>query len=253
MNPVLLARYRAILCDLDGCLVSGETVLPGARAFVEGAGARLMVLSNNSTDTSVSLSARLARGGLAVAPARMVLAGVAAVELVAGRAPGARVFVCGSGATVAYAAKCGLQADEITPEYVILTRDTGFTYGRLQAVLGYLTRGARLVVANADSTHPGVAHDGIGGVPVPETGALLAAVLECLPGQGFEVIGKPEPGLFQVALERLGVAPGEAVLVGDNPVTDGAGAKAAGVDFILVGEGAGARYRDLAALVASGA
>jgi len=56
-----------------------------------------------------------------------------------------------------------------------------------------------------------------------------------------------------VALERLGVAPGEAVLVGDNPVTDGAGAKAAGVDFILVGEGAGARYRDLAALVASGA
>ncbi len=75
MSAVLLARYRAILCDLDGCLVSGETVLPGAQAFVEGAGARLMVLSNNSTDTGASLSARLARGGLAVAPARIVLAG----------------------------------------------------------------------------------------------------------------------------------------------------------------------------------
>ncbi len=248
MSAVLLARYRAILCDLDGCLVSGETVLPGAQAFVEGAGARLMVLSNNSTDTGASLSARLARGGLAVAPARIVLAGVAAIERVAGRAPGARVFVCGSGATVAYAAECGLQPDENAPEFVILTRDTGFTYGRLQAVLGYLTRGARLVVANADSTHPGA-----DGVPVPETGALLAAVRECLPGQGFEVIGKPEPGLFQVALERLGMAPGAAVLVGDNPATDGAGAKAAGVDFIQIGEAAGARYRDLAELVASGA
>jgi HAD superfamily hydrolase (TIGR01450 family) len=243
---VLLARYRAILCDLDGCLVSGETVLPGAQAFVERAGARLMVLSNNSTDTAGSLSARLARGGLAVPPERMVLAGVAAVELVASQAPGARVFVCGSGATVGYAADCGLQADENTPEYVILTRDTGFTYGRLQAVLGYMTQGASLVVANADATHPG-----IDGVPVPETGALLAAVQKCLPGLAFEVVGKPEPGLFRVALERLGIGPDNAVLVGDNPATDGAGAKAAGVDFIQIGEGSVARFRDLAGLVAS--
>ena len=243
---MLLARYRAILCDLDGCLVSGETVLPGAQAFVARAGARLMVLSNNSTDTAGSLSARLARGGLAVTPERIVLAGVAAVELVAGRASGARVFVCGSGATVGYAAECGLQADENAPEYVILTRDTGFSYGRLQAVLVYLTGGARLVVANADATHPGV-----DGVPVPETGALLAAVLECLPGLAFEAVGKPEPGLFRVALERLGAGPDEAVLVGDNPATDGAGAKAAGMDFILIGDGPGARFRDLAGLVAS--
>jgi HAD superfamily hydrolase (TIGR01450 family) len=247
VSAELLARYRAILCDLDGCLVSGETVLPGAQAFIEGAGARLMVLSNNSTDTAASLSARLARGGLAVSPERMVLAGVSAVELVAHRAPGARVFVCGSGATVEHAPESGLQADENTPEYVILTRDTGFTYERLQAVLGYLTRGARLVVANADATHPGA-----NGVPVPETGALLAAVRECLPEQEFEVVGKPEPALFRVALERLGVSPGEAVLVGDNPATDGAGAQAAGVDFIQIGDGVDARYRDLAELVDNG-
>jgi HAD superfamily hydrolase (TIGR01450 family) len=247
VSAALLARYRAILCDLDGCLVSGETVLPGAQAFIEGAGARLMVLSNNSTDTDASLSARLARGGLAVKPERMVLAGVAAVELVARRSPGARVFVCGSGTTVGYVPACGLQADENTPEYVILTRDTEFTYGRLQTVLGYLMRGARLVVANADATHPGA-----DGVPVPETGALLAAVRECLPKQEFEVVGKPEPALFRMALERLGVGPGEAVLVGDNTATDGAGARAAGVDFIQVGNDPGAQYRDLAGLVASG-
>lgn len=241
----MLARYRAVLCDLDGCLVSGETVLPGAQGLIERAGARLMVLSNNSTDTAASLSARLARGGLVVAPERMVLAGVAAIDLVARRSPGARVFVCGSGATVGYAIESGLQADEKTPEYVILTRDTGFSYGRLQAVLGYLKRGARLVVANADATHPGA-----DGVPVPETGALLAAVRECLPALRFEVVGKPQPALFRAALDRLGVSPGEAVLIGDNPATDGAGAKAAGVDFIQIGEAAGARFRDLEALIA---
>ena len=243
----MLERYRGVLCDLDGCLVSGETVLPGARAFVERAGGRLMVLSNNSTDTAASLSARLARGGLVMPPDRVVLAGVAAIELVASRAPGARVFVCGSSATVGHAVECGLQADEKAPEFVILTHDTGFTYGRLQALLGYLTRGARLVVANADATHPGV-----DGVPVPETGALLAVVRECLPEVSFEVVGKPQPALFRVALGRLGVSAGEAVLIGDNPATDGAGAKAAGVDFIQIGDGVGARFRDLAELVASG-
>jgi HAD superfamily hydrolase (TIGR01450 family) len=244
----VLARYRAVLCDLDGCLVSGETALPGAPTFAEQAGGRMMVLSNNSTDTAASLSARLARGGLALAPERIVLAGVAAIESVARRAPAARVFVCGSGATVGYAFECGLQPDEIAPQYVILTRDAGFTYGRLQAVLGYLKRGAGLVVANADATHPGV-----DGVPVPETGALLAAVSECLPEQGFELIGKPEPALFHMALDRLGASPDDAVLIGDNPATDGAGARAAGIDFIQIGEGAGARFRDLSELVASGA
>jgi HAD superfamily hydrolase (TIGR01450 family) len=202
-----------------------------------------MVLSNNSTDTAASLSARLARGGLQVAPERIVLAGVAAIERVARRAPGARVFVCGSGATVGHAVACGLPTDESAPDYVILTRDTGFSYDRLQAVLGYLKQGARLVVANGDATHPGA-----DGVPVPETGALLAAVLTCLPDQPHEVLGKPRPGLFEVALDRLGASPGDTVLIGDNPATDGAGAAAAGVDFIPVGNGAGARYRDLAEL-----
>lgn len=242
----MLERYRAVLCDLDGCLVSGETVLPGAREFVAAAGARLMVLSNNSTDTAVSLSQRLAHGGLEVPPARIILAGVAAIEAVATQAPGARVFVCGSGATVMHAADVGLKSDAHAPEFVILTRDTGFTYARLQLVLGFLVKGARLVVANMDSTHPG-ADD----VPVRETGALLATIRECLPDHAFEVIGKPGTGLFHAALDRLGVVPDQAVLVGDNPVTDGAGARAAQVDFLQIGTAPGARYRDLAALLAA--
>ena len=46
MSAVLLARYRAILCDLDGCLVSGETVLPGAQAFIE------LVLATHTTTST---------------------------------------------------------------------------------------------------------------------------------------------------------------------------------------------------------
>jgi HAD superfamily hydrolase (TIGR01509 family) len=50
----------------------------------------------------------------------------------------------------------------------------------------------------------------------------------------FEVgVVKPDPRIFQIALQRLGVAAGEAVMVGDSQENDGA-ARDVGCDFILV-------------------
>ncbi|MCX2933432.1 HAD-IA family hydrolase [Mycobacterium sp. CVI_P3] len=50
----------------------------------------------------------------------------------------------------------------------------------------------------------------------------------------FEVgVVKPDPRIFQIALQRLGVDPGEAVMVGDSDENDGA-ARNVGCDFILV-------------------
>jgi HAD superfamily hydrolase (TIGR01549 family) len=48
---------------------------------------------------------------------------------------------------------------------------------------------------------------------------------------GFE---KPDPRLFQVALDRFGVPPGGALHLGDNFATDVLGARAAGIRVALV-------------------
>jgi HAD superfamily hydrolase (TIGR01509 family) len=40
---------------------------------------------------------------------------------------------------------------------------------------------------------------------------------------------KPDPRIFQLALRRIGVSPGEALYVGDDPEEDFAGARAAGL------------------------
>jgi putative hydrolase of the HAD superfamily len=45
---------------------------------------------------------------------------------------------------------------------------------------------------------------------------------------------KPDPRPFQVALERLGVEPADCVHVGDDPATDVAGARAAGLAALLL-------------------
>jgi HAD superfamily hydrolase (TIGR01509 family) len=50
----------------------------------------------------------------------------------------------------------------------------------------------------------------------------------------FEVgVVKPDPRIFQIALQRLGVAADEAVMVGDSQENDGA-ARGVGCDFVLV-------------------
>jgi putative hydrolase of the HAD superfamily len=45
-------------------------------------------------------------------------------------------------------------------------------------------------------------------------------------------IAKPDIAVFRLALEKLGVAPEEALHVGDSPTTDVAGARAAGVTAV---------------------
>lgn len=47
-------------------------------------------------------------------------------------------------------------------------------------------------------------------------------------------IAKPEPGIFHLALERLGLTAGRALYVGDLRRVDGAGARGAGLHFVLL-------------------
>lgn len=47
-------------------------------------------------------------------------------------------------------------------------------------------------------------------------------------------MAKPDPRLFAIALERLGIAAEACVHVGDDPLTDVAGAEAAGLSAILI-------------------
>lgn len=47
-------------------------------------------------------------------------------------------------------------------------------------------------------------------------------------------VAKPDPRIFEIALERMGVSAGEAFYVGDVPYFDVAGARAAGMPAVLI-------------------
>jgi len=221
--------YRTVLCDLDGCLIAGGRALPGASAFAGAVGERLWIVSNNSTDTSPTLTSRLKQLEIQVPEARLLLAGEQAVDYLAKHKARARLRCLTDAPLREKAETLGFDLAPEQAEYVLLGRMAAFNLACLERTVADLVEGAHLLVANADRTHPGLAGD-----PVPETGAWLAALQACLPGLTYECFGKPSTHLLCEALQRAGTGPEDAVFVGDNPETDGKAAKRLGMDFLEI-------------------
>ena len=92
--------------------------------------------------------------------------------------------------------------------------------------------GAELITGGRDRNYPAA-----GGV-APGTGAVTAA-LEYATGVTARSVGKPDPQVFEVALDRLG--PGRTLVIGDHLVADLGGAAAAGLDAAVVLSGIASR------------
>jgi len=236
-----IAAARVVLCDVDGCLVESEAPCPGAVDFVARIGDRLRLVTNNSTDVAATLSHRLAAIGLDVPADRCFLAGETALAHVAERYGGARVMVAGSPTILAAAAHLTMRIVDDHPDVVLLCNDPHFGADRLQRLVTAADRGVPIVVANPDRWRPDRA-----GRPLIETGALLAALRAAAPRAAVTVVGKPEPTIFRAAL--AGIAPRDAVMIGDNRETDLVGAEAIGLHGIQIGRGGRAIAADLKGL-----
>lgn len=225
-----LAAARFVLADLDGTLIFGGAAASGAPELLDHCAGRLAVVSNYSTVTAAQMSARLAAMRLNVPPERIFLAGELMVRDLAARAPGARVLCVMAQPMRRLASDLGLQLVDDDPEVLLIGRDLELSYDRLAAAMRAVHRGAKVFASNLDKSHPGD-----DAMPVPETGSLVAAIVAAAPATPVTVIGKPRPDLFHAALRVLDATAAETVMLGDNPDTDGAGARSLGIGSILIG------------------
>jgi 4-nitrophenyl phosphatase len=239
-----LDQAKNLIVDLDGTLIREDEVLDGASELLERFRERYVIVSNNSTHTTDGLVDRLCRLGLEVEPERVILAGEQTIRFMAERHAGARIKLIASDMIGRYARELGCQLVEREADFVVLALDHSFNYRTLESVANQINEGARLVVTNADSSHPGP-----GGKLIPETGALMQAVIGCSNVVPYLVVGKPGNMLFEEGLRRLGAAPMDTIVIGDNPLTDADGAARLGIPYLLVGATARADARSLLLLL----
>ncbi|MFN7027147.1 MAG: HAD-IIA family hydrolase [Pseudorhizobium sp.] len=219
-----------VLFDLDGTLISGGQALPWAHDLINASRGHFAIVTNDAEHTAFEIAILMDQLGFAVAEERIVTAGMAAIRMVAEKMPGAQIAMAASESLQEYARSLGLNISRERPDVVLIGRDRTFSYNTIQSAANYVLAGAQLVVCNPDRTHPGR-----GGSIVPETGALVAAILACTGPVPHHIVGKPEPGIFLAGAKLLGTSPNRTLMVGDNPETDGKGAMRAGMTFLKVG------------------
>ncbi len=230
-----LAALRAFIFDLDGCVYNGETLLPGVDAVLDTlrrTGRRVLFLTNNSRQAADELLGKLRRLGIAATSEEILSGAEITGPVVRARYGPSRVLAVGSPRLLALLAAAGhtvlpLQ-DCRRAQVVVVGHDDDFGYGKLTALARAVRAGAAFVAVNLDPRLPVEA-----GEFFPGCGAIVEAVATAA-GVRPVVVGKPEPHLFQIALQRLGLPPQAAVMVGDSIHSDIRGAHGVGLPTIWI-------------------
>lgn len=230
----LLPQIRAVVMDMDGVLWRGDEPLPGLKeffAFLAAESIPYALATNNSTKTVAAYVKKFAGFGLEVDPACIVTSAVATADyLRATYPPTARVHLVGAYGLHEIIIAAGFTPVMLDADVVVAGLDPDITYEKLRRATYLIRNGAVFIGTNGDRSFP--LPDGFG----PGAGAILAA-LEASTDQSPQIIGKPEPTMFKMALNRLGVAPEQALMIGDRLETDILGGLRAGLWTALVRTG----------------
>lgn len=228
---------KAVLLDIEGVLhVAGVPVSGGVAAveMLQTAGTPFRCVSNTTRRSRASLAARLREFGYDIPEAFIFTPALAAVQEIK-RLGGGRCFLLTTGDVHADFTAAGIPIGADGAIYVVVG-DAGddFTYESMNQALRLILGGAALIALEKDRSWRGA--DGL----MLSAGPYVAA-LEYATGTESHLVGKPSEAFFTLALDDMGVAPEEAVMIGDDIATDIGGAKDARMQAVLVRTG---KYRE---------
>lgn len=221
------------LLDCDGVLWAGAQPLAGAAAglaALSDAAVGVAFFTNNSYSPLAAVEARLEGLGVDLGRSPVLSSPQALASVLE---PGERALVLGGAGVVEAVEARGAVAVEATSrdaaaDAVVVALDRALDYDRLAGAVAAVRGGARLLAMNADAVFPGD-----GGRLLPGTGPIAAAVARAS-GVEPRYCGKPHPPAVDLVRRRVGAV---AAVVGDQPSSDGALARALGARFGLVRSG----------------
>lgn len=228
-----LQDIKGIILDMDGVLWAADHPLLDMPRFFDDLKAMNIpvVFATNNGTRSITMSVeRLAGFGVTVEPWQVVNTAIATADYLAKRFPaGGPVFVVGEAGVIEALKERGfpLAGEGEEPIAVVAGMDRAMTYNKLAKAALLIRGGIPFIGTNPDLTFP--TPYGL----VPGAGATLA-YLEAATNVSPVMIGKPEPYLYQFAIERLGLRPEQTLAVGDRLETDILGGQRAGCPTVLV-------------------
>lgn len=220
-----LASIRGLILDMDGVLWRGDEALLDMPAFFTGAeklGLSVALATNNATLSVAQYLDKLSRFGARLMPEQIVNSSMAAAFYLSRKHPnGGPVYVVGESGLHDTLAEKGFHHAEENVLAVVAGLDRHVTYTKLSRASLLVRSGVEFVGTNPDKTYP--SPSGL----TPGAGSILAFI-ETASGVSPVIAGKPEPFMFDLAIARMGLNPGQTMAVGDRLDTDILGGQKAG-------------------------
>ncbi|MHC1574428.1 MAG: HAD-IIA family hydrolase [Candidatus Methanogasteraceae archaeon] len=244
---------KAYILDLDGVIFRGSEVIAGAPDAVNRLqkSARVVFLTNNSTQNRGAVSARLNASGIRCTESDVITAGYAAAAYIRKRYGAQKIYPIGEAGLIHELKAEGHVIDpgreggwvegggeggegsgegmgeDAVADFVVVGLDRDFTYEKLRIGLQNILAGAGLIATNTDPLLP-VEHGFL-----PGAGAIVRA-LETASGRSAFVIGKPNPPMMDAVINHLKLPAHECTLVGDRLDTDILAGSRYGMKTVLV-------------------
>ncbi|ABF37869.1 TPA: TIGR01457 family HAD-type hydrolase [Streptococcus pyogenes] len=209
--------YKGYLIDLDGTIYQGKNRIPAGERFIkrlQEKGIPYLLVTNNTTRTPEMVQSMLANQfHVETGIETIYTATMATVDYMNDMNRGKTAYVIGETGLKSAIAAAGYVEELENPAYVVVGLDSQVTYEMLAIATLAIQKGALFIGTNPDLNIP--TERGL----MPGAGALNA-LLEAATRVKPVFIGKPNAIIMNKSLEVLGIQRSEAVMVGDNYLTD---------------------------------
>ncbi|GAA5398682.1 TIGR01457 family HAD-type hydrolase [Streptococcus uberis] len=209
--------YKGYLIDLDGTIYKGRERIPAGERFIQRLQEQeipYLLVTNNTTRTPQMVQDMLAQQFNIQTPLETIYtATMATVDYMKDMNRGQTVYVIGETGLKSAISEAGYIEDKENPAYVVVGLDSQVTYDMLATATLAIAKGALFIGTNPDLNIP--TERGL----MPGAGSLVA-LLEAATRVKPVFIGKPNAIIMNKALDILQVKRSEAIMVGDNYLTD---------------------------------
>ena len=222
---------------MDGTLYLDEQLFDGTADFlsyIREIGGTYLYLTNNSSKGVDAYINKMQRLGIEATEADFLTSVDVTVHyLLTNKGPEDIYYVCGTESFKSQLRRAGLTLADTPHERVTTVLagfDTELTFQKLEDACILLNRGSDFIATNPDWVCP--TWYGY----VPDCGSVCEMLWRAT-GKRPYFIGKPEPAMAQLAMDKWGAKPEETVMIGDRIYTDIACGVNAGIDTVLVFSG----------------
>lgn len=233
-----MKQYKGYLFDIDGTILLGNTLIPGAKEKIEELrknGKKISFFTNNSSKNPKKYVEKFKEFGIESELNEIITAGMVLLSHIEKNYSDKKVYIIGTEEYKDLYRNKGIQVvNEVSDfnshniDILIIALDTELDFKKLETACQLLKKDIKYFAANEDLVYP-IENK----VYLPDCKAICNMIEVCTGKQPI-YFGKPNFIMLEYALEKLGLDKKDIVIVGDRLYTDIACGNINNCDTILV-------------------